>query len=448
MSINLPEEFTENMKELLKQDYPLYLDSFNNERVYGLRVNTSKISTEEFERIFPYEIEKIPFISNGYYYHGEDRISLHPYYYAGLFYLQEPSAMLPAEIMPVEENDIILDGCAAPGGKSTQLANKHPALLISNDISTSRCQGLLKNIEMAGITNAYVMSEDLIRLADYYPASFDKILIDAPCSGEGMFRKEPDLIKSWLQRGNQYYSDLQKKIVEAALKMLKQGGIMVYSTCTFSPAEDEDIIEYMKQLDSEVRILDIDKEYEGFSKGIIRNNDADLEKCIRLYPHRIKGEGHFAALVQKGERQEKEIRESVSVNAYSNDSLNEFLKHVNKSITNTVKYGERVYSLPEQNLDSRKLRVLRSGLLLGEIKKDRFEPSTTLALSLKKDEFDNVADLKSDDIRVIKYLKGETVSADVKDGYCLITVDGYSLGFGKANNGVIKNRYEPGWRMR
>ena len=237
MSEKLPQEYLNNMKQLLMDEFDDFIASFNAERFYGLRVNTNKISTEEFERICPFEIEKIPFISNGYYYSGDDRPAKHPFYHAGLYYLQEPSAMIPAEILPVDEGDIVLDGCAAPGGKSTQIGCKPYGLLISNDISASRCQGLLKNLELAGMKNYCVMSEDLTDMSDRFEGFFDKILIDAPCSGEGMFRKEPALINSYLQRGNDYYSALQKQIVTSALKMLKDGGKMVYSTCTFSIKE-------------------------------------------------------------------------------------------------------------------------------------------------------------------------------------------------------------------
>lgn len=214
--MELPVKFKEQMKELLQEEYGDYLQSFDHDRYYGLRVNTLKISVEEFLKISPFKLKPIPWTNDGFYYSSEDKPSKHPYYYAGLYYLQEPSAMLPAQVLPVDENDIVLDTCAAPGGKSTKLATKlnHTGLLISNDISSSRCQGLLKNIELFGCDNAWVTSEDLTNMEEHYPETFDKILVDAPCSGEGMFRKEPDLIKSWIEKDDTFYPPIQKKHFE------------------------------------------------------------------------------------------------------------------------------------------------------------------------------------------------------------------------------------------
>ena len=248
MENKLPELFIKNMQDLLQDEYPAYIESFNNERTYGLRVNTAKISVEDFLKISPFELEAIPWTSNGFFYDGEKyKPGRHPYYSAGLYYLQEPSAMTPAEIMPIEEGDFVLDTCAAPGGKSTELAAKlnGSGLLVSNDISNSRAQALLKNLEHFGVANTYVISEDLSKLSDKFANKFDKILIDAPCSGEGMFRKEPSIMKTWIELGNEYYVKLQKQITTSALKMLKDGGMLVYSTCTFSKLEDEEIIKHM-----------------------------------------------------------------------------------------------------------------------------------------------------------------------------------------------------------
>ena len=199
MSIQLPENYIQQMKELLKDDFEAYMQSFEQERYYGLRINTNKISVEDFLKISPFPLEPIPWTDNGFYYQGDQKPAKHPYYYAGLYYLQEPSAMLPAQVLPIEEGEYVLDTCAAPGGKSTELAAKlqNTSLLLSNDISTSRCQGLIKNLELSGSYNTWVCSEDLIDLSKRFAEIFDKILVDAPCSGEGMFRKEPHFISSW-----------------------------------------------------------------------------------------------------------------------------------------------------------------------------------------------------------------------------------------------------------
>ena len=252
----LSEKYLNKMKELLGDEYDDYLNSFNEKRIHSLRVNNAKISNEEFERICPFKIKRIPWIENGYYFDENDRPSKHPYYYAGLYYLQEPSAMTPANVLPIEKGDIVLDACAAPGGKSLELASKlgDSGLLVSNDISVSRAYSLLKNLELGGHKNIYVMAEDISKLSKKFVKSFDKILIDAPCSGEGMLRKDPSIIKEWEDKGNEYYANLQKDIVKSAVSMLKDGGMMVYSTCTFDKSEDEDIVSYILSLDDDLKL--------------------------------------------------------------------------------------------------------------------------------------------------------------------------------------------------
>ena len=239
--MNLPEKYTAAMKEMLGDDYEAYINSFNDKRLYGLRVNNLKISTGDFLKICPFELKQIPWIENGFYYNEEDKPAKHPYYYAGLYYIQEPSAMTPANVLPVNEGDIVFDMCAAPGGKSTELASKlnNTGLLITNDISNSRTKALLKNVEVSGISGLCVLNEDPARISDKFNGFFDKVLIDAPCSGEGMFRKDNKLIKSWEKNGPEFYSAIQRSIIIHGADMLKPGGMMLYSTCTFSHMEDE-----------------------------------------------------------------------------------------------------------------------------------------------------------------------------------------------------------------
>ncbi len=440
--VSLPKKFEENMRQLLQEDYEAYLDSFSAGRSYGLRVNTSKISVEDFLKIAPFHLEPVPWCKNGFYYLEDDKPSKHPYYYAGLYYLQEPSAMLPAEVLPIDEGDVVLDGCAAPGGKSTQLALKlkGSGVLVSNDISTSRCQGLLKNLELFGVSNMVVCSEDLNNLADRYPAGFDKILIDAPCSGEGMFRKDSSLITSWQKRGNDYYSEIQKGIVSSALKMLKPGGRMVYSTCTFSPEEDEEILKYMFSLCPELQLLDIPMA-PGFCQGL-----PGFEKAVRLYPHKIKGEGHFVALLQKGEALSSTQK---AVPVVKLKEIDDFFELVDsdrfEGTVTTIK--DKV--IINTSFETKGLRVLRNGLLAGKYNKANvFEPSQPLALTLRKEEFKQVIDLNRDDLRVIKYLKGETIDVSEYNyqGWVLVCVDGFPLGFGKMSQGLFKNKYDKNHR--
>lgn len=439
---NLPSEFLARMKDLLGDDYDAYLESLDEDRTHGLRVNTSKISVEDFLRIAPFSLTPIPWTDDGFYYDEAEHTSKHPYYYAGLYYLQEPSAMLPAEVLPVEEGDLVLDCCASPGGKSSKLANKlkKSGLLLANDISVSRCQVLLKTLESQGVGNAYIIAEDVCRL-NRFEGYFDRILVDAPCSGEGMFRKDDELIRSWKEKDGACYAPLQKDILMSALNMLKPGGMLVYSTCTFDPREDEEVVEFALDHTAGLKVLPIRK-YEGFDEGLT----AKTKNCVRLYPHKIRGEGHFVALLQKDG--EKAKTAPVSFRNIENEDLLPASFHPVLKHGRLVRRNEKLYLLPFYEINTEKLRVLRSGLYLGEMKHGRFEPSQALALILNEDCYENTLNFDLTDERVIRYLKCETL--DVKDrnseGLVLVCVDHFPLGFGKVSNGILKNRYPANYR--
>lgn len=459
--MKLPEIFEEKMKELLKDEFPEYIACYEEPRYYGLRVNTGKISVEEFKKICPFEIHPIPWIENGFYYDGETVVpSKHPYYFAGLYYLQEPSAMTPASRLPVEPGDRVLDVCAAPGGKATELGAKlsGEGVLVANDISNSRAKGLLKNLEVFGIGNLLVLSEEPGKLVNYFPEYFDKILIDAPCSGEGMFRKDRKMVKAWEEHGPEFFSKLQQSIIIQAADMLRPGGMLLYSTCTFDPLENEGTVEYLLRNRPEFEILDMEG-YEGFSNGIpavTESKAAEFSKTIRIFPHKMHGEGHYLALLKKG----KEETPAIKIPGKRNvgkipEELKNFFQGVDWKLDEEriEIHGERVYYMPEGLPDMKGIRFLRTGLLLGELKKKRFEPSQALAMCLKKREYRYVIDLPAVDERVIKYLKGETLDVeDVTDakekGWYLFCVDGYPLGWGKLAGGVLKNKYLPGWRWQ
>lgn len=446
--MQLPEKYMEAMKTLLKEEYDKYIECFEEPRLYGLRVNTSKISVEEFERICPFEIKKVPWISNGFYYNEVDKPGKHPYYFAGLYYLQEPSAMTPAYVLPVNEGEKVLDLCAAPGGKSTELGAKlnGTGLLVSNDISASRAKALLKNIEVFGIGNVIITCEYPDRLAERFPEFFDKILVDAPCSGEGMFRKDNKLIKSWEQEGPDFFAPIQKGILSAAAKMLKDGGYILYSTCTFSKMEDEDNINEFLQNHPDFGLERI-YDYEGFVRAY------GMEEAIRLFPHHLKGEGHFVALLKKSGTLAENITYTPSNRKKVPEDIADFLKEYNKTMdTDRMEIvNEKVYILPAQADNLKGIRTLRTGILLGELKKNRFEPSQAFAMTIKPDDYSTVANLPLNDVNVIKYLKGETIEVSKEQlrgsaKNVLVCVDGFPLGWGRLSNTTIKNKYLPGWR--
>ena len=506
--VNLPEEFEIKMKKLLGAGYEEFLASYDRPRNFGLRVNVDKISPKEFEKIAPFHLTKIPWTENGYYYEEQDMPARHPFYYAGMYYLQEPSAMTPASRLVSKPGDRVLDLCAAPGGKATELgAHLHgKGVLVSNDISASRAKALLKNIEVFGIRNSFVVNEVPAKLAENFPEFFDKILVDAPCSGEGMFRKDPAVAKVW--DGNKPFecAKQQKEIITRAAQMLAPGGDMLYSTCTFSPEENEQVIQFLLDSRDDMEIREI-QPYEGFAPGRpevayegwdgectdpVRRKmgTPDLKKCVRIWPHKMAGEGHFLALLHKkapGEEVAKEqncekvlastaehsaISDIKGIGKPETKALTEFFADVSMEMNwkQVEVRKDQVYLVPEA-LGARKgLVFLRNGLYLGEIRKDRFEPSQSFAMALKKEEYTAVVDLDYSDVRVEKYLRGETLEVDdivehnlqeaekmsdtksmkkrLEKGWQLVCVNGYPLGWGKLVNGILKNKYHAGWRMK
>lgn len=483
--MNLPKLFEDRMRRLLGEEYEEYLQCYSKPHYGGIRVNTLKLSPEEFEKLCPFPIQRIPWVANGYYYDTQEQPARHPYYYAGLYYIQEPSAMTPASLLPVQKGDKVLDICAAPGGKSTELGAKlsGEGLLVSNDISNSRAKALLKNIELFGIRNALVLSEAPNKLYDYFPEYFDKILIDAPCSGEGMFRKSPAIMKNWEQYGVEYYNKLQKEIIIFAAKMLKPGGMMLYSTCTFSPEENEGTIAYLleqfpefhvvKAIPSEEEQKRLGISYEGFDFGKPEwveglPTDApyreELKACIRLWPHKINGEGHFITLLQKGDPKVQSDDKYATASSGKtplkglksiSEEAKEFFRALKLKELSEEKFYERlevredrVYLMPEGLPDTKGLRILRQGLLLGEMKKQRFEPAQALASALSISEYDKQIHMSGSSPEAIRYLKCEAIEPEAKigDGWQLVCVDGYPMGWGKMAKGSFKNKYLPGWR--
>ena len=468
----------DRMKKQLGEEFDSFLACFSGEEYNGIRVNTGKISVEDFLLKTPFRLSPVPWCQNGFYYHKDEHVTKHPYYFAGLYYVQEPSAMLPASGLPIEEEDIVLDLCAAPGGKSTELLSKlqGSGLLISNDVSASRAKALVKNLAIWGAANCCITAETPHKLLEQFGCCFDKILVDAPCSGEGMFRKDHSLMDAWQERGPETYVPLQLEILDCAVQMLKPGGMLAYSTCTFSEAEDEETVAAMLMRYPELELVQPEMT-NGFSSG-----KAPCEKSIRLWPHKIKGEGHFFALMRKrselpqGEMQrsittesntkkhteyappafytETELRKNHSkIPAEVRDFLGQLPEKFRKSFIFT-QLGEQCFLLPPYRLPQ-KIRYLRTGILLGTIKSKRFEPSQALAMLLDASSFPSVLNLGASDPRVLRYLKGETLELTAEEeetqkqkGWILVCTDGFGLGWGKYVNGSVRNKYYPGWRLQ
>ena len=373
--------------------------------------------------------------------------------------------MTPASRIPVEPGEYVLDMCAAPGGKATAVGSalKGAGLLVANDISTTRARALLRNLELFGIPNLFVANEKPEKMVKNFPEFFHKIILDAPCSGEGMFRKEEALARDWTPEKSQELSQIQKQLCLNAADMLQPGGQMLYSTCTFAPAEDEEVISWLLEQRPDLSLISMEN-YEGFSSGnpAWGNGNPELKKCVRIFPHKMAGEGHFLALLKKEGQSgptatiSKGTKLPTDVKKYIGEFFNEIgLKSLGGQPFdwNRVEVrADKIYYLPPVSCSFRGLTFLRNGLYLGDLKKNRFEPSQPLALAFRKDEAEAIISLPVDDPRLERYLKGETLTilpeeAAHTKGWHLLCVEGYPLGFGKLVNGTLKNKYPAGWRV-
>lgn len=461
--MNLPIEFENKMKAFLGNEWDDFLYSYDNNRFQALRFNTLKVqSPEERMRILKVlEIssdKRVSWANEAYYFDENVRPGKHPYHEMGLYYIQEPSAMSAAALLAPKPGMRVLDLCAAPGGKSTQLATYlgDSGLLVSNEINTQRSRILSQNIERMGIKNAIVTNEDSFVLASHFPGFFNAIQVDAPCSGEGMFRKLPEAIEQWSMENVAICAARQKEILDNAAVMLKPGGTIVYSTCTFSKEENEDVIEYFLE----------------------RHTDFTLEEMERFWPHKVDGEGHFVAkLVRRGsvdtgfksDRQTKKIknnknRKNETKPALTKENMKLLSEFLDETISDDmaaliknsrlVMFGEQLYRLPDMEVDIKGLKVQRAGLHIGEFKKQRFEPSHSLALALKLSEAKNVVKLTCDNPQTIGFFNGQSVmlsdeqAAECKKGWALVCVDGYPAGWGKVNGTQVKNHYPKGLRNK
>jgi len=450
----LPILFCDKMRSLLKDEYEDFIRGYDNDNYYSLRVNTLKADRDSFLRENLFGLQQVDWRENGFYYDNATRPGRHRYHHAGVYYIQEASAMAPAAVAHIKPGDKVLDLCAAPGGKSTQaaaaLAGK--GLLVCNEIVPSRAKILSGNIERMGVKNRIVLNENPRKLEKYFPSFFDVVIVDAPCSGEGMFRKDDTAIKEWSPQQVEVCANRQSLILESAHEMLAPGGKIVYSTCTFAPEENEMMVADFIRKHPEYK-TEKPPEHRFFSPGRPQwaDGNPDLADNMRLFPHKLKGEGHFVAVLRKTGGESEKIRYEKTVN--DKKTLEEWYKFEKTVLKDTdfgnfTLFGTTLYSLPENTPDFSKLKVLRAGLQLGEIKKGRFEPDHALAMALKPQQVQQVENLTLDDDRLEKYLTGREITTDnPARGWRLITVNGYSLGWGKCDGSVIKNHYPKGLRI-
>lgn len=477
MTDALPTGFVERMRTLLGSEADAFFAAFDRDPPIGLRVNVLKLRPEHMERISPWDIEPVPWCDSGFFVQDADaRPGKHPYHAAGLYYLQEPSAMAVVEALQVRPNQRVLDLAAAPGGKATQIAAAldGTGVLIANEVEGSRIKGLGENLERWGARNVVLTSETPERLAQHFGASFDRVLLDAPCSGEGMFRKRSHARQEWSAQHVAGCAVRQEHILAHAAQLVAPGGLLVYSTCTFAPEENEQRIAAFLHEYSDWSLIEIPKRY-GFAPGRPEWSDPalpELSKTARLWPHRLQGEGHFIALLRNDGRATHHSGEtpwslrgwrgwgrkgqvkSVQFNGFepaSADALMAWRAWERATLTTTVpearllQKGDLMYQAPADLPDLGSLKVVRAGLWFGTLKPGRFEPSHALALALQPDEAQQTVALR-DDAVIDRYLRGETLAIEGPDGWALVTVNGWPIGWGRRISGVVKNFYPKGLR--
>lgn len=499
--MNLPEEFTRRMKLLLEpEDFKAFIESYSDDKSYGLRINPLKIESQE---TLPFFLSPVPWAKEGFYAVPEEKPGRHALHEAGAYYIQEPSAMAVAALLaepkalnvrqiflnndnkntPDDNVTIFTEGtppkvcdlCAAPGGKSTQIAGMlgNKGLLVSNEIFPQRAKILSQNIERLGVPNAVVCNETPENMAKFFPCFFDKIVVDAPCSGEGMFRKDETAIKEWTPENVTLCAERQKSILAEAEKMLKPGGVLVYSTCTFAPAEDEEILLWFLRTYPDFHVedyhdilsLDISDGNPDFisdeMKPLSDNEIQSIHGSLRLWPHKVRGEGHFAVRLKKQDREppiQKKKKKSSGKNILSKSERKQFIDFISKFVSETNDYedkryeyfGDELYMVPEQMPELKGIKLVRAGLHIATKKKNRFEPAHAFAKYLKPDDVKQYYECSLEEAE--KYLHGDVLQTSderlsTSKGFILVCYNGLSLGWGKITNGTIKNHYPKGLRI-
>lgn len=438
-------EFLEKIKLILNDEFEDFLKCYEGESFRGLRANTLKISFEELKDIIGFDLKKTPFCKNGGYIPRNVKSPGNsPLHHCGAFYIQEPSATSAVTMLNVQKGDKVLDLCAAPGGKSTQIAADlmGTGFLWSNEIVKSRANILLSNIERMGVRNAVVSCCHPEELCSKLEGFFDKVLVDAPCSGEGMFRKDCQAEREWSTEHVKSCAERQLQILNSAKKALKPDGVMVYSTCTFSKEENEQVIEKFLSENSDFVL-----EEPNVSFG-----RRTMDYAVRIFPM-DGGEGHFAAKLRKKSEGEPAYYpvESESISKKDRENILCFFKDilVNDAILKNLKIiNGKIYALPEYMPEVQGIQILRGGVLLGEIKKNRIEPAHHLFMALNKQDFKQTADFDVNSMEIIRFLHGEEINVDPDlKGYTAVCVNGITTGFGKASNGKLKNKYPKGLRI-
>ncbi|MEI2692546.1 MAG: RsmB/NOP family class I SAM-dependent RNA methyltransferase [Anaerolineae bacterium] len=477
----LPLAFMARMAALLDEEFPPFLAMLNQKPVPALRVNTLKLSVEQFQALSPWPLTPVPWCPEGFTLDRKLNIGTHTYHEIALYYVQDASAMAVAALLDPQPGERVLDLCASPGGKSTQIASRlaGQGVLVSNDIDRGRADVLRSNLERWGVTNALVLNETPERLADRWPGCFDRVVVDAPCSGEGMFRKNEEARYHWSEAHVAGCALRQREILATAAQLVRPGGRLVYATCTFAPEEDEGVI---------ARFLHSHPDFElvqplwsdGFQPGrpdwadwpasavehssqivppsedrsekiVLPGSDLPLQRAVRLWPHKLQGEGHFVAVMQRaGDAGPAAWQPARPVRLAASDraALEAFWQPlIDRPLPERLLLRPRqsqdveVLAPPEDAPDTAGLRTALAGWRLGVLRKGRFEPSHALALALRAEQVRQRIDQPIGGELAARFMRGETLDAPGPDGWVLVAVEGFPIGWGKRVNGVVKNHY-------
>lgn len=427
----LPEAFLQRMEAQLGSEYPAFLESLERPRAVALRFNPMKGERP----VLPFVGAPVPWEPEGFYYDPETRPGLHVYHEAGVYYLQEASAMAPVALLDPKPGERVCDLCAAPGGKTTQIAGRMlgRGFLVCNEINPKRAKILSRNIERMGVANALVTNEHPQTLASRFPGFFDRVLVDAPCSGEGMFRKEEAAVTDWSQETVQMCARRQREILDSAARLVRPGGRLVYSTCTFAPEEDEETVAAFLEAHPEFTPEPVEAPW--FVPG--------ENASYRMWPHKLLGEGHFAAVLRKTQGESGEVPACPGEKCPK--TWESFAKELDITLPDgkAVSFGQSLYWAPMELPELNRLKVLRPGLELGTERKGRFEPAHALALWLKTCAVAESFPPESPEMKA--YLHGDVVPSG-KKGWCLVQAGGYAIGWGKGDGSVLKNHYPKGLR--
>lgn len=446
----LPSDFTSRMKELLGDDYDKFIASFDEPPVRSFRVNTKKISDEKFNEINPFGGEKIEYAENAYYF-DFDGIGNHPCHHAGMIYIQDPAAMSAVASVGIQPDWKILDLCAAPGGKSTQAASKlKNGLLVSNEIIPSRCKILMGNIERMGIKNAITTCADVKRLSTLFGEEFDLVIVDAPCSGEGMFRKDETAINEWSLANVKLCAERQDEILSYAKDFVNEGGYLLYSTCTYSPEENEMCIDKFLSENKNFELVEVNESVKkATADGVFFDGckTENISFCRRFYPHVSKGEGQFIALMKKTSANYINIKRENAIEKISkaeekivfdflDSTLIDYDKNCVKKYKDNIVYFEPDFIVP-------KGVAFSCGVTIGTVQKNYIQPHHQFFMAMGK-SFKRQIELTKEEAE--SYLKGNTIPCQCENGWATVLIDGCTLGGVKVVNGTAKNHYPKGLR--